>query len=99
MDLLEEEQKNLLKHLELQLPDNLSALKQLVSGIEQEKDLISQFKIQEENFFVTVRLLQEKFQNCLNQKDEKIAMLETEIGILEENIIPQSQEASQVFDV
>ena len=80
----------------MQLPDKLSALKQLVSGIEQEKDLISQFKIQEENFFVTVRLLQEKFQNCLNQKDEKIAMLEREIGILEENIIPQSQEASQV---
>ena len=46
LDLLEEEQKHLLKHLERQLPDKLSALKQLVSGIEQEKDLISQFKIQ-----------------------------------------------------
>ena len=44
-------------------------------------------------------MLQEKFQNCLNQKDEKIAMLEREIVILEENIVPQSQEASQVYDV
>ena len=46
LDLLEEEQKKILKHLELLLPDKLSALKQLVSGKDQEKDLISRFKIQ-----------------------------------------------------
>ena len=46
LDLLEEEQKKILKHLELQLPDKLSALKQLVSGKDQENDLISRFKIQ-----------------------------------------------------
>ncbi|MCG7878298.1 MAG: hypothetical protein N0C90_18490 [Candidatus Thiodiazotropha endolucinida] len=99
LDLLGEEKNNLIKHFEIQIKDKLSALKTLLECVEQEKDLICQLKIQEENYFAAVMEYKEKVQKLLNLKDQKISALEQEKNFLEQHYIPQSQEATQSYDV
>ena len=99
LELLEEEKNNLIKHFESQIKEKLSALKTLLECEEQEKDLVCQLKIQEENYFVAVKEYKEKMQKWLHQKDKKIEALQRENSLLEQHYIPPSQEASQSYDV
>ena len=87
LELLEEEKKNLTKHFELQIQDKLSALKKLLEAVEQEKDLICQLKIQEENYFSTVQSYMKTMEKFVQQKDEKIDTLLKEKCLSEAKIL------------
>ena len=87
LELLEEEKKNLTKHFELQIQDKLSALKKLLEAVEQEKDLICQLKIQEENYFSTVQSYMKTMEKFVQPKDEKIDTLLKEKCLLEAKIL------------
>ena len=82
LELLEEEKKNLIKHIEIQIKKKLSAFNILVECVEQEIDIIHQLEIQEENYLKSVKEYKEKTQNLLSKKEQQILVLKCENAFL-----------------
>ena len=99
LELLEEEKKNLIKHIEIQIKKKLSAFNILVECVEQEIDIIRQLEIQEENYLKSVKEYEEKTQNLLSKKEQQIVVLKRENAFLRQYYIPPSQEASQLHNL
>ena len=90
LELLEEEKKNLMKHIEIQIKKKLSAFNILVECVEQEIDIIHQLEIQEENYLKSVKEYKEKTQNLLSKKEQQIVVLKCENAFLRQYYIPPS---------